>query len=392
MMPCLAVLLSFVLLQLPHRLWGAGLEAQPPVVLFGNQIRVVAELTEGRLHERYLAIRDGQWVEVAATDPLQTLGAVHLTTAGTTPLSSVVRRVALSDGALAEDFTIGPHSIRRQLTLSKDSPWIRVVTRLEPSGRISLHQMSDRLTFSHKPDWSYSPSVGGFNPDAQYKAPLILVQAGHAALGIVPDLNSLRVEALRRCNHALDLKVNEQLLLSVGFMPARMASHSVYSMDDQRAWEADATVENAYFMLVTASAEPGQAYRQAVRFHWERFGRTEQTRASGQQVGTDARYRALALWDDRRDMVWQKESVEQWLNVPIAGGLTGGGVRTLRWGPGPSIYLSSWFNTLRTSYGMAIYARRVGDAELLARASQTLILALHTPGRKCPRNRASNQS
>ena len=36
-----------------------------------------------------------------------------------------------------------------------------------------------------------------------------------------------------------------------------------------------------------------------------------------------------------------------------------------RWGPGPSVYLSSWFNTLRTSYGMALYARRTGNAELL---------------------------
>ena len=169
--------------------------------------------------------------------------------------------------------------------------------------------------------------------------------------------------------------------LAVGFLPARLASHSVYAPDPGRTWNVDRTVENAYYLLVTASAVPGQAYRQAVRFHWAQFGRAEQMHAADEQVGTDPRYRKLALWDDWRKTVWQEESPQTWLAVPLPDGSMGGGARTWRWGPGPSVYLSSWFNTLRTSYGMALYARRTSNVKLLKLAEQTVELALKAPGR-----------
>jgi hypothetical protein len=74
------------------------------------------------------------------------------------------------------------------------------------------------------------------------------------------------------------------------------------------------------------------------------------------------------------------QSRAEWLTVPLPGGSTGGGVATRRWGPGPSVYLSAWFNTLRTSYGMALYARRTGDGELLGMARETVDLALQAQG------------
>ncbi len=296
-------------------------------------------------------------------------------------LPGTVRNVSLAEGSLVEELTAGPHRIVRRLTISRSGLWIRVATRFEPTGRVALQGLSDQFKFSHKADWSFSPSVGGFNPDAQYKAPLILVQADRTALGIVPELAVLHREELKRCNHALDLDVPGGPTLAVGFLPARLASHSVYARDPGRTWNADRAVENAYYLFVTATAAPAQAYRQAVRFHWSQFGRAEQTYAADEQVGTDPRYRKLALWDDWRKTVWEEESPQTWLAVPLADGSIGGGARTRRWGPGPSIYLSAWFNTLRTSYGMALYARRSGNAKLLKLAEQTVALAVKAPGR-----------
>ena len=297
------------------------------------------------------------------------------------PLPGTVRNVSLAEGSLVEELTAGPHRIVRRLTISRSGLWIRVATRFEPTGRVALQGLSDQFKFSHKADWSFSPSVGGFNPDAQYKAPLILVQADRTALGIVPELAVLHREELKRCNHALDLDVPGGPTLAVGFLPARLASHSVYARDPGRTWNADRAVENAYYLFVTATAVPGQAYRQAVRFHWSQFGRAEQTYAADEQVGTDPRYRKLALWDDWRKTVWEEESPQTWLAVPLPDGSIGGGARTRRWGPGPSVYLSAWFNTLRTSYGMALYARRSGNAKLLKLAEQTVALAVKAPGR-----------
>lgn len=342
---------------------------------------IEAAIKDGRLQERYLAACNGAWVEVATTEPGQALGPACVVTGEGAPLTGIARRVSLSGQSMVEEFSAGEHRLVRKLTLLGGGSWVRVVTSLELAGRFSLRQLADRFRFTRRVDWSFSPSVGGFNPDAQYKAPLILVQADRTAFGIVPDMAVLGREEFKRCPHALDLDVPAGPMLSVGFMPARMASHSVYALDTNRVWTADTTVQNAYYLLVTATAAPAQAYREAVRFHWERFGRVEQVRAADQQVGTDAHYRSLALWDQWRETVWKQESPQRWLSVPLPDGSIGGGVRTERWGPGPSVYLSSWFNTLRTSYGMALYARRTGNPDLMKLARQTVELALKAPGR-----------
>lgn len=213
---------------------AAGAESPPPVVLCGEKVMVEAESRDGGLRERYLANRDGAWVEVATADPGGPMGPVSVIAAGGASLPGTLRTVSLSGGALVEELAAGEHRIIRQLKIVDNGPWIRVVTRLEPSGRASLHQLADHLKFSHRADWSFSPSVGGFNPDAQYKAPLVLVQADRVALGIVPDLAVLGREELKRCNHALDLDVPGGPVLGVGFMPARLASHSIYGREGAR--------------------------------------------------------------------------------------------------------------------------------------------------------------
>jgi hypothetical protein len=375
------VFLILLLFVLSHKAQAAvDPEPQQSLELRGQRIMIRAVIQKGELREDYFGRREGAWTKVASSGQAPGIGPVSLILAQKTPLAVTARNLRLSDGSLIEEFDAGPHRVVRRLTLADVGPWIRVTTRLEPAGKLDLCQFSDRLNFVQKPDWSYSPSIGGFNPDAQYKAPLILVQAGTVALGIVPAVDTLGREELRRCNHGLDLDVPGGPMLGVGFMPARLASHSVYALDTNRVWTTETPVENNYFLLVTASAEPAQAYREAVRFHWERFGRVEQAHAADQQVGTEARYRSLALWDEWRARVWEQESAQGWIQIPLPDGSVGSGVRTRRWGPGPSVYLSSWFNTLRTSYGTALYARRTGREDLLKLAGQTLELALKAPG------------
>ena len=42
--------------------------------------------------------------------------------------------------------------------------------------------------------------------------------------------------------------------------------------------------------------------------------------------------------------------------------------------------MSAWFNSVRTAVGMALYARRANNRELLDLARQTIHLALRAPG------------
>ena len=353
----------------------------PTVTLSGAQIRVEVRSVSGRLEERYEAREGGTWARIASSAG-DSEGPVSVHGANGEVLPGVLRSVSIEQGALVERLTTGPHEITRTIELTDRRGWVHVTTRLEPRGRVELHSVADCFRFEGHPDWSYSPSVGGFNPDAQYKAPLILTQERQRAFGIVPDLAVLTRELIRRCPHSLDLDVPAGPRLSVGFIPARTYFHSVFVEDLDRTWAAEQPFANSYYLLITAAAPPGEAFREAVRLHWEKFGRQELVTAAQEQGGTDAAYKSLGLWDDWRKQVWEQESREQWLTVPLGNGSAGGAVGTVRWGrPNPSVYMSSWFNSVRTAVGMALYARRRESRELLDLATGTIRLALVAPGR-----------
>jgi hypothetical protein len=353
----------------------------PPVTLSNARVRVEARSINGRLEERYEAREGGAWVSIASSAG-DSEGPVSVHGANGEVLIGALRSISIEQGALVERLTVGPYEITRTVKLVDGGGWVHVATRLEPRGHVELHSVADNFRFEGRPDWSYSPSVGGFNPDAQYKAPLILTQERRRAFGIVPDLAVLTRELIRRCAHSLDLNVPAGPRLSVGFIPARTHFHSVFMEDLDSTWTADRPFVNSYYLLVTAAAPPGEAFREAVRFHWEKFGRQELAAAAQEQNGTDAAYRSLGLWDDWRNQVWEKESREHWLTVPLGSGSTGGAVRTVRWGrPDPSVYMSSWFNSVRTAVGMALYAKRRESRELLDLATGTIRLALAAPGR-----------
>jgi hypothetical protein len=356
--------------------------SQPRASIEGPAIRVEAAVVAGKLHERFHAREGRAWIELAAAGG-RTLGALSVADSAGFRKTGAVISLSAGRGTLVEELAIGTLRVRRTLSLTGRERWLRAATRLEGGLPVALHSFSDQVRTTIEPAWSYSPSVGGFNPEADYKAPLVLVQSGHRAFGIVPDLLVLTRDVLKRCNHALDLDAPAGPLLSVGFIPARHAYHSVFREDLGRLWNADQPVENAYYLYLSADAAPGEAFREAVRFHWSRFGRHELPVAATAQAGTDPAYRHCELWDDWRRVVWDRESPANWLSFPLPGGSTGGAVRMIRWGgPRPSVYLGAWFNSLRTAYGMALYARRAVRPRLLDLAGQTLQMALKAPGRE----------
>lgn len=368
---------------------GAG---EAPLRLQGDAVAVEAQVVDGALVERYLARSGAAWVEVARNAPGLSAGPVNLVisdqaggTGAFAPFlasahaaKASAHTLSLANGTLTATSDIeGGRLIRR---IAVDGAWLRVTTRLEPARPLQLRAFADQYRAAQAPDWSYAPSVGGFNPDAKYKSPLIISQSGRHAVGIIPELGALDRKTLGLCPHALDLDVPGGPLLTVGYMPAKRIRHTVFAADGEQSWELKGPLENAYLLQLNADAEPGQAFRQAVRLHWNRYGRPEQARASEQQQGRKhGGFAKLDLWEAWRPFTWTAETSSQWLEVPLPGGGTGGAVSTQR--PNRSIYFSSWFNSLRTAVGMGLYARRSGDADALRRARQTLDLALAMPGK-----------
>ncbi len=332
-----------------------------PILLSNDIVRIEIAHQSNGITERFLVKHAGAWISVAknfgktaASTTVEEFGGVQKATAQT------VRKV---EGSIVESIRGEGWSIERTIQLEGKLGWVHITNTFRPERPLRMHSYTDCFQTEFKPSWSYSPSVGGFNPDAKYKAPVILVQSGGTAFGIVPDLLSLNREALKRSNHVIDLNVPGTTTLKVGFIPARLAFHSVFTEDLDRSWIASEPVVNSYYLYLNGAAPANQAYRDAVRFHWEKFGRTELRYAADEQSGTDARYKQCGLFDDWRKAVWDDESPKEWLSVPMPDGSAGGAVSMLRAKePKRSVYLSSWFNSLRTSYGMALYARRTDNA------------------------------
>ncbi|MFH0757103.1 MAG: hypothetical protein V2B15_07445 [Bacteroidota bacterium] len=349
-------------------------------VLKKGNVSIEIRANEGLLEERYLVRKDNDWIEIAETRG-ESVGAVSMKDASNRIIKgSFVKLWQDDESSVSEELAIGKHRIIRKIEVLGDD-LLHVTTRLNSSDTGLVHSFFDQFSFCQDPDWSYAPCIGGFIPDAYYKAPVIMCQSNSTAFAVLPDLNRLNAADLGRCNHFISLNMPAGRLLSAGFAPNKLVAHSVYAENQHGFWKPNTGMENAYFLLLTGEAEKQQAYRRAVRLHWDQFGRREQVYAADQQVGNAETFtQELALWDEWRPVVWEQETPKLWLDIPLPDGSLGGGVATFRWGPGPSVYLSSWFNSMRTAYGMALYAKRTGNPGLMELARRTVNLALKSPG------------
>ena len=350
-------------------------------IVHGN-VRFDAVVSQGTLEERLWVQKKSAWILVAAGAG-KTQGALSVRSSGSAVLPGRIERISREGDRIVEEVVGDGWTAKRTIEASGDRDWLHISTVLTPASSLTLHSYSDSFRAEFSSEWSFSPSVGGFVPDAQYKSPLVLVESQTKAFGIVPDLLSLDRSSLKRCNHSLDLDATGVARFSVGYIPSKQAYHTVFKEDLDRTWTASEPVVNSYFVFLSADAPMRDAYREAVRFEWRQFGRSMLSKAADEQAGTDPKYLSCRLWDEWRQAVWEHESRESWLTVPLEDGTTGGAVMMHRaHSPKPSVYLGAWFNSLRTSYGMALYARRNQSSELMSLARQTLNLALKAPGRE----------
>ena len=265
-------------------------------VLSNDALRVEVIVRAGRLQEEFFGKGPKGWVELAVSDG-DTLGALCLHDANGVVKTGTVLSVVRSRSQIVENLEVAGLKIQRVISLTPDARWLQAFTRIISEQPVLLHSFFDRFRTPIHPDWAFSPSVGGFNPDAKYKAPLILVQAEHSAFGIVPDVLSLDRNVLKLCNHALDLDVPAGPKLAVGFIPAQKAYHTVFREDVDRTWSEHGALENSYYLYLSDVAPPKEAFRDAVRFHWEHFARSELIHAADEQSGTAPQYATDHLSD-----------------------------------------------------------------------------------------------
>jgi hypothetical protein len=215
------------------------------------------------------------------------------------------------------------------------------------------------------------------------RSPVLAVQNGSSYVALVPDLLFHRQPGHHGAEHspayfglALDLDAANQLLdgpcMGFGWRQTEWV-YSEYGVEegyycrDMGDTAPPRVVELAYDLLVRSDAEPGACLRDAQSFLWDQVGHRyfQQSRLPQNQPADDAFDDTWLLWHD----MYESRTVE---------GRTVGAVRTDREFP-PDAMFMSWFNALRTAYGIYSQGRYRDDTELMRKGRATLDLLLSAP-------------
>jgi len=207
-------------------------------------------------------------------------------------------------------------------------------------------------------------------------SPALAVQEGAASVALVPDLLAHRrhghygpERSSRYYAPALDLDVHNRLVDApvLGFGWRSTEGVYGYYWRDLPDAAPERPVPLSYDVLVRADAPERSVVSDTQRLLWDGVGHRyfEQSRLPQTQPADRAFEEAWSHW-------------EPLYGERVVDGERRGAVRIDREFP-PDIMFMSWFNALRTSYGLYSQGVQRGDAELRAKGRATLDLLLSAP-------------
>ncbi len=289
--------------------------------------------------------------------------------------------------------------IVREFRTTEETDVIAVRVVFEPSQDLYLAALEDRLSFAPSRrgtdgrggpkegplDFVWSPLIKErqdfINADWAWKSPVVMFQQGAVLAALVPQVDRLDWDRLKKYPLALDLNVTEEdrPWLSYGVAASRPTGHS-YSVRHAEpiAVSVGSPIEFSY--RIVASAQPARlGYRRVVAALWNWFG--HEAFLETLDLQRNVRRQDLWLFDQWRGDAWGRYADEIWRDYNLGGKKVGTLVsrRRLDSEPQDDAWFNSWFQTLRTAYGMHIYGTREKDSKATRRAEQILDLALLAP-------------
>ena len=271
--------------------------------------------------------------------------------------------------------------VARQMTLCPCDNFFRVEVTLSSERPLLLEHFEDRFCFGAggAPDFTWTPQLkmteDNVFPDYSWKAPAAIVQKGPLAVALVPDIAAFSIDnTWRRCSWALDLdtRPGSGPELGVGLTPVVPHLHSLFKhVPGQCVPLEPGCFRFAYYLLLFDGLPEREAHRPVVRFLWQRFGRGALLEGHAAQGHTFAEW-AKKTWREYGDQVWLEVN---------RSGVSCGMMKCGVFFP-IDAWFCAWWNNMRTAYGLALYARRAGDAEARERAGKMLNMALDAPRRR----------
>ncbi|MEW6510943.1 MAG: hypothetical protein AB1428_08310 [Bacteroidota bacterium] len=366
-------------------------QADSDIWLDNGLVRVVLVREEGEYVERWYARRGGDWVfvfeggnEIRAA---QTIGsaagkqAIRFTEASA--LGAPMHRRLELRGTVAGDTLIKTIGLEEGSRFARVAVTMKFQTSRDVSSLLSTYSFIPQ-TRSGTPEFVFTPAL---RPEADeviadhsFRSPAFILQTGTVAGAIVPDLSSIDGKG-RPIRAGADLQVKglRRPLISFGLMHwKRKKAHVYYELADTATLHiAPGGMGYGYFVYLTAGAPEKKAYREIVRFLWEKYGEPDFQKAVNPQAEPFASYIHKA-WHEfmpsvALDTVYEGKPVTLLRQARLAWS------NNLPKAADNDCWFNVWFNALRTAYGMHLYGREHGDAALAQRAERVLNLALLAP-------------
>ena len=311
------------------RLWGLlvvlGVSAPvavgaEPVVLNGDTVRITIS-AGGATYRELVEIRDrAGWV--AALDTSESV--IRVRAGGKTLGCSSLSANVVGKGIVSRN-ECGNGTFERELQLNPSEDKIAVKVRFTPHAGATVTSVEDRMLFAparHKfdtpfqgpLDFVWSQDIKASQDDLvahwAFKSPSVIFQQARVFAAIVPRVDLLTADGLRRAPPALDLDVTsgEHAWFSYGVVRSTPTGHSYFLRDNDSALDTSTgPIEYDYWIL--ASAQPEfLGYRKVSQFLWERFGSPALKQSMDLQ--RNVRRPELLLFDDWRTEAWTRYANE----------------------------------------------------------------------------------
>lgn len=273
-----------------------------------------------------------------------------------------------------------------EASISTMSPGlVKVLLRFELKDTVCQDdwKITIKPAFSPTFHWSphLSPSENSIIAQHVFRAPALIVADGSKQLTVIPDLDLIRTRPPLKWYMDLNAPDNE---LTIGLSRSKVTEHVLFERDSGMCLPPSFEF-GFYIMTDTDSESLADPWRKPLAFQWKLWGSPLFKQGEPIEGSLEPYVRHTYNWAFRTwsRNVWQEfELGKKKVGAPVF-------IVNITQSPGyvgeinerefRSIWNQAWFSSLRSAQGLYRYAKRVGDVDLLQKATMTKDLALLFP-------------
>jgi hypothetical protein len=213
--------------------------------------------------------------------------------------------------------------------------------------------------------------------DHVFRSPAVIMMSDTFGVALVPDINLINEN--RPAPYYLDMRFSEKEAPKIiyGIAPSKVEPHTYYSKSGEPFVIKNGKIKIGFYIIVDQKGSRNELLRETNNLLWEKFGRNYITHHEPQTVP----FKQYAEYG--YDMAMK----ELWVDAhyPNSGGIT---LSTYfdkdsqRWGGRDypnDLWFHSWFNNMRTAFGLYQWGERLSKPEWKQKALEVKNLILNAP-------------